>query len=255
MKTDTLFYQLFQEFPSIFFELIGQSSTQADDYQFASIELKQVAFRLDGLFLPPIDKPSLPIYFVEVQFQKDETFYYRLFAEIFLYLYQYKTINNWQAIVVYPRRSIESEPPLPYQFILGGDRIRRVYLDELEANQSLGVGIVQLVVESNKKAPAKAINLISQARQQITDDQLQQQILEFIETIVIYKFPNLNRQEVEAMLGLDLIKNTRVYQEAQQDAKLETVPRLLKMGLTLEQVAEALDLDIQVVRQAASKQP
>ena len=255
MKTDTLFYQLFQEFPSIFFELIGQSSTQADDYQFASIELKQVAFRLDGLFLPPIDKPSLPIYFVEVQFQKDETFYYRLFAEIFLYLYQYKTINNWQAIVVYPRRSIESEPPLPYQFILGGDRIRRVYLDELEANQSLGVGIVQLVVESNKKAPAKAINLISQARQQITDDQLQQQILEFIETIVIYKFPNLNRQEVEAMLGLDLIKNTRVYQEAQQDAKLETVPRLLKMGLTLEQVAEALDLDIEVVRIAAPKQP
>ena len=55
-------------------------------------------------------------------------------------------------------------------------------------------------------------------------------------------------------MGLDLIKNTRVYQEAQQDAKLETVPRLLKMGLTLEQVAEALDLDIEVVRQAVPKQ-
>ncbi len=197
----------------------------------------------------------MPIYFVEVQFQLDETFYYRLFAEIFLYLYQYKVVNNWQAIVVYPRRSIESVQPVPYQFLLNSDRIRRLYLDELEANQSLGVGIVQLAVESNKKAPAKAINLISQARQQITDEQLQQQILEFIETIVIYKFPNLNRQEVEAMLGLDLIKNTRVYQEAQQNAKLETVPRLLKMGLTLKQVAEALDLDIEVVRQAASKQP
>ena len=50
MKTDTLFYYLFQEFPSIFFELIGQSASLADDYQFTSIELKQVAFRLDGLF-------------------------------------------------------------------------------------------------------------------------------------------------------------------------------------------------------------
>lgn len=189
------------------------------------------------------------------QFQPDETFYYRLFAEIFLYLYQYKVINNWQAIVVYPRRSIESEQPIPYQFLLNSDRIRRVYLDELEANQSLGVGIVQLVVENNKKAPAKAINLISQARQQVVDEQLQQQILEFIETIVIYKFPHLSRQEVEAMLGLNLIKNTRVYQEAQEEGKLETVPRFLKMGLTLEQVAEALDLDIEVVRQAASKQP
>ncbi len=271
MKTDTLFYYLFQEFPSIFFELIGQSASLADDYQFTSIELKQVAFRLDGLFLPPIDKPNLPIYFVEVQFQSDETFYYRLFAEIFLYLYQYKVVNNWQAIVVYPRRSIESTQPIPYQFLLDSDRVRRVYLDELGANQSLGVGIVQLVIESNKKAPAKAINLISQARQQVADEQLQQQILEFaktfgeasasqrvfkrIETIIIYKFPNLNRQEVEAMLGLDLIKNTRVYQEAQEEGKLETVPRLLNMGLTLEQVAEALDLDMEVVRQAAPKQP
>ncbi len=61
------------------------------------------------------------------------------------------------------------------------------------------------------------------------------------------------------MLGLDLIKkNTRVYQEAQEQGKLagklETLPRLLKMGLSLEQVAEALDLDIEVVRVAASEQ-
>ena len=62
MKTDTLFYQLFQEFPSIFFELIGQSGTQANAYQFTSIELKQVAFHLDGLFLPSPDEPNLPIY-------------------------------------------------------------------------------------------------------------------------------------------------------------------------------------------------
>ncbi len=287
MKTDTLFYQLFQEFPSIFFELIGQPGTQANAYQFTSIELKQVAFRTDGLFLPSPDEPNLPIYFVEVQFQKDETFYYRLFAEIFLYLYQYKTINNWQAIVVYPKRSIESEPPLPYQFILGGDRVKRIYLDELRQNQSLGIGIIQLVVENEKIAATTAKSLIAKARQQLTDEQLQQQIIEFaktfgeasasqrvfkrIETIVIYKFPSLSRQEVEAMLGLDLIRNTRVYQEAftegeQQGrlagerqgrlaAKLETVPSLIELGLSVEQIAQVLAIDIEVVRQALPKQP
>ncbi|KJH73503.1 hypothetical protein [Aliterella atlantica] len=61
------------------------------------------------------------------------------------------------------------------------------------------------------------------------------------------------------MLGLDIIRNTRVYQEAyaegEQKAKLETVPRLLKMELTVEQVAEALNLDIEVVQQAVPKQP
>ena len=45
MKTDTIFYRLFQEFPSIFFELIGQAELPADTYQFTSIELKQLAFR------------------------------------------------------------------------------------------------------------------------------------------------------------------------------------------------------------------
>lgn len=208
--------------------------------------------------MPPEDKPNLPIYFVEVQSQPEETFYYRLFAEIFLYLYQFKAVNDWRAIVVYPKRSVESAQPLPYQFLLNSDRIHRVYLDELGANQSLGVGIVQLVVERNKTATAKALNLIAQARQQITDEQTQQRILGFIETIVIYKFPHLSRQEVEAMLGLDLIKQTRVYQEVQQEAKLEakleTIPRLLKMGLRIEQIAEALDLDVETVKQAAPKQ-
>ena len=109
-------------------------------------------------------------------------------------------------------------------------------------------------MESNKRATAKALDLISQARRQVTDRKTQQQILEFIETIVIYKFPHLSRQEVDAMLGLDLIKNTRVYQEAQQEAKLETIPRLLKMGLSIEQIAEALDLDIETVRKAAPQQ-
>ena len=73
------------------------------------------------------------------------------------------------------------------------------------------------------------------------------------------------------MLGLDLIRNTRVYQEAftegeqqghlagkQQGrlaAKLETVPSLIELGLSVEQIAQALAIDIEVVRQALPKQP
>ncbi|PIG91020.1 hypothetical protein CSQ79_23600 [Gloeocapsopsis sp. IPPAS B-1203] len=66
MKTDTIFYQLFQNFPSIFFELIGQPAATGDIYEFISSEVKQTAFRIDistggeetsptlvdGLFLP-----------------------------------------------------------------------------------------------------------------------------------------------------------------------------------------------------------
>ena len=106
MKTDTIFYQLFQNFPSIFFELIGQPADDANSYQFTSLEVKQRAFRFDGLFHPVAVAPELPIYFVEVQFQRKPNFYARLFAEIFLYFYQYDHDNEWVAIVIYRRQTV-----------------------------------------------------------------------------------------------------------------------------------------------------
>jgi predicted transposase/invertase (TIGR01784 family) len=115
VKTDTLFYSLFQAFPQIFFELIGQPETDANTYQFTSIELKQQAFRLDGVFLPTADHVNQSIYFLEVQFQKDEAFYHRVFAEIFLYLYQYQPANDWRAVLIFPRRSLEPQESKAYK--------------------------------------------------------------------------------------------------------------------------------------------
>jgi predicted transposase YdaD len=43
MKTDTIFYQLFQSFPSIFFELIQLPISEANNYRFDSVEVKQPA--------------------------------------------------------------------------------------------------------------------------------------------------------------------------------------------------------------------
>jgi len=42
------------------------------------------SFRIDGVFLP--QNVAVPIYFVEVQFQKDVGFYSRFLTEIFMYL-------------------------------------------------------------------------------------------------------------------------------------------------------------------------
>ena len=42
--------------------------------------------------------------------------------------------------------------------------------------------------------------------------------------------------------------------EVKEEAKLEAVPRLLKSGLSTEQIAEALELEIHLVRQVAEKQ-
>ncbi|CCI37050.1 conserved hypothetical protein [Microcystis aeruginosa PCC 9701] len=40
-------------------------------------------------------------------------------------------------------------------------------------------------------------------------------------------------------------------QEGRQEGKLESIPRLLALGLSVEQIAQALDLDLEQVRQAA----
>ena len=86
MKTDTLFYQLFQEFPWIFFQLIQKEETNLNAYEFIAPEIKQRTFRLDGLFTTKEEYSNLPLYFVEVQFYQETDFYNRLFPSIFLVL-------------------------------------------------------------------------------------------------------------------------------------------------------------------------
>ncbi len=59
------------------------------------------------------------------------------------------------------------------------------------------------------------------------------------------------------MFSLNELKQTRVYQEAKEEgekkAKLEAIPRLLALGLTVEQIAQALDLDIAQVKEAVQQ--
>ena len=65
--------------------------------------------------------------------------------------------------------------------------------------------------------------------------------------------------EIEAMLGLSELKQTKVYQEAKQEglaegqlrAKLSAIPRMIEFGLRKEQIAQLQDLPLEVVKLAA----
>ncbi|OUL35738.1 flagellar assembly protein H [Nostoc sp. T09] len=268
MKTDSIFYRLFREFPEIFFELIGNPSQTAEAYQFSSIEIKQTAFRIDGVFLPTHGEKN-PIYFVEVQFQPDTEIYSRLFSEIFLYLRQNQPKNSWQGVVIFPTRSLDISDINNYSELFTSQRVTRIYLDELGETASLPVGIatIKLIVEDEDTAILTARELIDRSQQEINTESKQRQLLELIETILVYKFPTMSREEIEGMFGLSELKQTRVYQEAKQEgkqeglkegkqegrleAKLEAVSRLLALGLTIEQISQVLDLEIEQVEQAA----
>lgn len=263
MKTDSIFYRLFQEFPGVFFELIGNPPQTAEIYQFSSIEIKQTAFRIDGVFLPTQDEQH-PIYFVEVQFQPDTEIYSRLVSEIFLYLRQNKPKNTWRGIVIYPTRSLDTADINNYSEFFTSQRISRIYLDELGETASLPIGIatIKLIIEEEDKAIITARELINRTQQEINSELQQRQLLELVETILVYKFPTMSRKEIESMFSLSDLKQTKVYQEGREEgreegsleAKLEAVPRLLALGLTVEQISLALDLTIEQVKQAAQLQ-
>ena len=55
--------------------------------------------------------------------------------------------------------------------------------------------------------------------------------MEMLTTIMVYKFTNLSRQEVEAMLGITL-EQTRVYQEAKEEGREEEAKSLILRQLT-----------------------
>jgi predicted transposase/invertase (TIGR01784 family) len=181
MRTDTIFFQLFQTFDSLLFELVGLPPETAVGYRFTSVEIKEKAFRFDGIFIP--DSVDKNIWFVEVQFQKRAEFYWEFVGEIFLYLSQYKPEHDWQAVAIFAKRNIEPAIPKQFKALFAGGHITRIYLDELPESESLSLGLVKLIVAPKKETIALAHQLADQVGQVERE-----RMIEFIETVLLYKF-------------------------------------------------------------------
>ncbi|MBS9393702.1 MAG: Rpn family recombination-promoting nuclease/putative transposase [Dolichospermum sp. LBC05a] len=219
MHTDTIFYQIFLTFHTLLFEILGEPTENATDYKFTSVEVKEKAFRFDGIFMA--DSVEKPIYFVEVQFQLKPDFYWELIAEINIYLNQFKPVQDWQAVALFAKRSLDVGELTAYQqeFINSG-RIKRIYLDELLPG-SIGMGLIELIVSKEAQAPELVKTLLDRTKTEVENDREKQGIIELLETVLLSKFSQLSRQEIEAMFLVSDIKQTRVYQEAKQEGREE----------------------------------
>ena len=219
MRTDTIFYQLFLTFHSLLFELLGEPIENADDYQFISAEIKEKAFHFDGIFIP--DQKDKPIYFVEVQFQNKPDFYWEFIAEINLYLNQYKPVQDWKAIALFAQRRFEVKSlSIFQQELINNGRIIPLYLDEVRSG-SIGVGLIQLIIAQEAQTPILVQQLLQRARTEIADSSVARDIIDLLETVLVSKFAQLSREEIQAMFLLSDIKQTRVYQEAKQEGRQE----------------------------------
>jgi predicted transposase/invertase (TIGR01784 family) len=225
MHTDTIFYQIFLTFHTLLFELLGQPPENAAGYQFTSVEVKEKAFRFDGIFMP--NSEEKPIYFVEVQFQNKPEFYWELITEINIYLNQYKPEQDWQAVALFAKRSLDVEKLTNYQQeLVNSGRIKRIYLDEI-ASGSIGMGLIELIVSKENQSQELVKNLMTRTKTEVSNDSERQGIIELLESVLMSKFSQLSRQEIEAMFLVSDIKQTRVYQEAKEEGEKNLMLRIL----------------------------
>jgi len=218
MRRDSIFYKLFQQYPNLLFELLTNPPENADAYRFDSVAVKEPKFEIDGIFLPPESRNPGVVYFCEVQFQKDELLYERVFAESYLYFYRNRArFSNLQLVIIYPSRKIEQSDTLPYENLLNSSQVNRIYLDELGNIRQLPVwvGLMVLTTLEDEQATQEARYLLA-TNQQEESQAGNSAIIELITTIMVYKFENKSRIEVEEMLGITL-QETRVYREIKEE--------------------------------------
>jgi predicted transposase/invertase (TIGR01784 family) len=240
MRRDTIFFQVFQQSPTLLFELLPQAPDRSDEYLFDSVEVKETSFRIDGVFIPP-DSTGI-IYFCEVQFQSDELLYERMLSEIYIYSYRHRNLfSDWRAVAIYPSRNLEQSNKDVAIEMLASGRITPVYLNELERSEEfpLGLSLMVLTTLEGDLATAEARRIIGQA-------QGSQDIISLVSTIILYKFNTLSRDEVDLMLGIEL-QQTRVYQDAMAEGEQVLILRQLKrrlgnISIELENQVKALPL-------------
>ncbi|KAM3095290.1 Rpn family recombination-promoting nuclease/putative transposase [Phormidesmis sp. 146-35] len=244
MRRDPLFYKLFQQSPTLLFDLIGTRPSNAADYRFDSVAVKEPKFEIDGVFLPP-DNVIGTIYFCELQMQRDERLYERLLAESALYFYRNRDrFNDWETVIIYPSRSVEQSDLHPHRSFLNGGQAHRVYLDELGDVRDLPVmvGAIVLTIVDEAEAPEAARDLIVRADQEPVTPEQKQDIIDIVTSILVYKLTNLSRSEIKAMLGIDLTQEPRAIREAKEEGREEVrgqeaialVTRLLRRRLGQE---------------------
>ena len=124
------------------------------------------------------------------------------------------------------------------------------------ARRSLGFSLLRLISVEETQVGA-VLREVEEELSGIGDASLERELIELIEQMLVYKFPRLTPEEIAAMFDQQELEQTRFYQEVlnrgQLKANRKAIPNLLALGLTMEQIAGALELDLAVVQEEVAK--
>jgi len=258
MKTDSFFYRFFSEFPEAFFMLLGENEQKAGSYNFTSVEVKEQAFRLDGVFQPA--KRGDILYFFEAQFNREDDFYLRFFGEVAVYLRQNQPENPWRAVVLFPGEASDPGIHPHYQEFFESGRVMRVYLAGLP-EAALGkfpLNLLKIIIDSKKKVLSAAEEIIRRLPEQVRDEKAQEAIVELLINLLLSKLPKMSRKEIEKMFEplLSDVKKSRFYREianenkkeGKKEEKRQIAKTLLRKKMSLDFISEVTGLSQEEIR-------
>jgi len=201
VASDKLFYWLFQHQPDRILPLLPDLPADARGYRFSAPVLKEREYRLDGLFLPPPERPELPALILEAQMAADAGFLRRLYAETARLLQQVPAIERWRVVVLCPSRELHFGDPAPVaEFV--EQRVQWIELLPAAANPTAPalVQALALLLQSEQELPATSAAL----RARVAGSRQAAEIDDVIAAILVARFNGRSIQELCAMGGITL---------------------------------------------------
>ena len=118
VASDKLFFWLFQERTERLQPLVASLLSDMEGYTFSAPVIKEREARLDGLFLPPLERlPDQPAIQLEAQMAPDPEFFLRLYLQSGLLLaHQFRQgqpLRHWRVVVICPSRDLNFGDPVP----------------------------------------------------------------------------------------------------------------------------------------------
>jgi len=246
MKTDAFFYEAFTFDPQLILDL---ARIDVDcPYTFDSISTKAIEKRFDGCFRPIDGKAGAPVVFAEVQGYNDPKIYWRLFREISTYYELRSSDEPFVAVILYLEDKFSA--PAPMLTVVPPCQLIAVNLEACLRDASNKRGVITVLKPLVAQSRARLDENVAEWRNEIEalglPEHRRAKLMELLAYAIIQRFPGLSKQEVESMIHMTPLEETRAVKElvllgegrgeARGEARGETRGEFIGTIQTLQQV-------------------
>jgi predicted transposase/invertase (TIGR01784 family) len=232
MKSDALFYEMFQAAPQIFFELL--QITPPCPYRFESLTVKTSEKRIDGMLEP--EQEGQTIYFLEVQATPDKTIYYRALREVSTYFEQRpaRIDNEWQAVVLWVDRA--DDPGFGVLSALAvGSSPRLISVDLLNLlkrldDESLALNVLRpFIVDRETQVRQNLFTWVEHIHNSPgLRPETEQRLLTVLAQLIEQKFKTLSYKELSKMLQLTPLKEMESVREVIHEDRVDLLTKFIR---------------------------